>query len=517
MITDEQYKLIRQAELKGLSQRRTAKLHGLARSTVKKYWKGSAIPEYSLNSSEEEKLYEEKKTYVQQLISNFKDKNKDSVQGKQKLTRKMIYNEISQRIKISYPTVCRYINEMNIFDKEAYIPLEFEPGEVMQVDWCDIYVDIKDERIKVSLFCAVLGYSGKIFTMVMPDETRESLFYAHVAAFDYFKGVPKLIFYDNCTTIVDKGTGKDAKINKRYLLLQAHYGFEPKFMNYNSGNEKGLVENLCQHSRKIAFTPIPQGDSLKDVQNSTLLKIDDYNNTWKKRFKDSSIKEMYEVESKSLFPLPAKEFQAYDQRFGTVDKSLLFHFNTCRYSVPYKYIYKKLTLEITPYEIFCWYKGKIVTTHTRSLYPQKEIYILDHYLDILVEKSRAINHAKPTKHGIVDLDFETFRNKCQEKDKLEQLVQLLLLARDIGKEIVIEALRFVNQSDKPTYNAVMNYIRSRSLVYNTNDDPNKDNTNDEIIVEKYSMEDYDSLIPGKLYKEPEDKKPEHKEHEDKGQ
>jgi hypothetical protein len=498
VITPQQYNLIRQAKLNGLSQRATAARYNIHRSTVKKYWDGAVIPQTNFREIKEQKEYQERKEYAQKLIIEYVNKTNNLVKNKQRMTSKLIYEEISKTIQISYPTTCRYINDLDLRPHEIFIPLEFDPGEVMQVDWCTMHVDVNGIRYSGKLFCAVLGYSGKLFTILMPNEKQEALFYSHVAAFNYFNGVPKLVFYDNCTTIVDEGTGRLAKTNKKFDLLQAHYGFEARFMNASRGNEKGLVENLCQHSRKIAYTPIPQGNSLKEIQESTLLKVNQYNNTHRKRYKDKSIKEMYEIESRHLHPLPAKEFQGYNEKSVNVDKSSMFTYDTSKYSVPNKYVNKKISLQLSPYEILCWYNGKLIASHTRSLYEYQKIFIVEHYVDILTKKIRAIEHAQPLKQGHMPYEIELFRSKCKEKNYLEQVVKIMLLCRDFNKDKVLMAVSEANKLPNPTFNSVINFLKLQSLEYSSIEILNQINNADEIdnlINSDNNILRFDALIP----------------------
>jgi transposase len=158
------------------------------------------------------------------------------------------------------------MNKLNITKKEAFIPLQFDPGEVMQVDWCSVVVDIDDVRYTLPLFCAVMPFSYRIFGMLCPNMKHNNFLNAHIEAFKYNQGITKLIFYDNLKTSVDKYSGKNAIMNKYFKTFAAYYLYEPRFMNACKGNEKGAVENLCGFVRKIEIKPIPKGHSLKEIQ-----------------------------------------------------------------------------------------------------------------------------------------------------------------------------------------------------------------------------------------------------------
>ncbi|MDR2457746.1 MAG: IS21 family transposase [Clostridiales Family XIII bacterium] len=503
MLSTEKYQQIRKDKLNGVSMREIAKNHGVSRKTVAKYCEGLTMPKKSAKAINQKGNPTSKrgnrKSNIKDIILAYIANNKNYVSKKQQITRKMIWEHVNSIISVGYSTICRYYKEIEDTTPEIFVPLEFEPGEVMQVDWCLVYVDIAGVKHPCKLFCSVMGYSGKIFTMLLPNEQQDCFFYAHVAALNYFNGTPRIVFYDNPRTLVVRGAGKNAVTNESFKLLQAHYGFEARFMNPYRGNEKGLVENLCQTARKLAFTPIPKGNTLKEIQEYTHLKTDHYNNTHKKRYKELSIKEMAEKEKTYLFPLPATEYQAFSPELVTANKMLQFNYKSCRYSLPYEYSNKQILIQPTPYEIFCKCEGKLIAQHTISLVPNRQVTIVEHYLPILAKKRRSIPHAKPLKDGVLPPELDRFRSKCLDKDKSEQIVNLLLLCNEYGKTKVLKAVSKINQESNPTFDKVVKHLKVSINIENNIDDINDylsslnidDNS---IISQEDSLKVYDDLL-----------------------
>jgi hypothetical protein len=500
MLSNENYKKILLAKKSHLSQRQTATLYRIARETVRKYWNGAAIPGVVNKGSgigpEEPSLQKQRKSLIMREIENYIDKTKDSVAKKQKLTAKMIYENTVKTVSVSYQTICRYVKELNIKDKEIFIPLQFEPGEVMQVDWCEIYVEIAGKKYKCYLFCSVLPYSNSIFSIIMPNMKMESFIRAHIEAFKYYNGTPKLAFYDNLRVAAAFGSGATAIKNKKFAILAAHYDIEPRFMNVNKGNEKGSVENLCNYIRKIAYTPIPKANSLKEIQDFAMTKIINYNKNHHVKTRKESIHEMSIEEQKCLTPLPLKEYNPFNDIPVHLDKFLTFTYDTCKYSLPYEYRNKIITLQFSPYEIFCWCEGKLIMTHTKSLEKNERIYVAEHYLPILNKKRRAIEHAKPLKIGILPASLDTFRAKCKDENKNEQLVKLMLLCEHLDTNTVFKAVDEANKTNKPTYNTVLKLIRILSDDFADNKKVMNDFIEiDNIKVELNQLSEYNELIP----------------------
>ena len=52
------------------------------------------------------------------------------------------------------------------------MPLDFEPGEMMQVDWGDMRAFIGGVDTNVSVFVTVLPYSYAVYASVFPDKSE---------------------------------------------------------------------------------------------------------------------------------------------------------------------------------------------------------------------------------------------------------------------------------------------------------------------------------------------------------
>jgi len=62
---------------------------------------------------------------------------------------------------------------------DAFIPLEFEPGEMMQIDWGDAHAYLAGVDTPVSMFCAVLPFSFAMFVALFPNKSKESFLMGH--------------------------------------------------------------------------------------------------------------------------------------------------------------------------------------------------------------------------------------------------------------------------------------------------------------------------------------------------
>jgi len=494
MIDLKTYAAIRQCRKNDMSQRKTAQLLGISRNTVKRYGDGAHTPD-------ERKAYPEhvaspQKELVMAALLKYFEENRHQLTGKQRVTAKTAWESIRGTYNVGESSVRRYVRELKEKHPEGFIPLAFEPGEVMQCDWCECKVVLDGRIEKVPVFCAVLPYSFGIFAMVMPDMKLPRVMEANTEAFCFLgNGVPAKIFYDNMKTIVFSGTGKHAIPQERFRMYEAHYAFESVFMNRASGNEKGGVENVCKLIRPAAFVPMPQGKDLKEIQDHVRERCLNYNRYHKVRGRPAPIADMLAEERAHLLPLPLKTYPAYTETTAVVGSDLTFRCNATKYSLPQEYIGKTISVRVTAYSVEAWHKGLLVCTHARPFNKGQHQYIPDHYLPLLEKRPRAIQHAAPLKYGVLPPELDKFRSMSNAKDKYEQLAKVLLLGRQFDTGELLRAVRCANRTGSPSYSMVLFYLGAQQ-VDGSMQQMDAMETADVVVVDRPGLSEYDVLLGG---------------------
>jgi transposase len=479
------YAKIRKHKTDGVSIRCCAKALHISRNTVRRYWYGEHTPDERKNYPAV--IYSEEKLTVMECLRQYFEENKDAPR-KQAPNAKTAWVAIRDRFNIGESTVRKYVRELKGKYPEAFIPLDFDPGEVMQVDWCEIKAVIDGYMHKVPVFCAALPYSYCIFVAVLPDMKMPSFVEGHMMALEWFGGTVERVFYDNLRVAVIFGSGKNAVRQERFKALEAHYAFEAVFMNADAGNEKGSVENLCGLCRGIAFTPIPNVGSLKELQDHVLERCANYRQFHKVKDRKLPVREMYDEERGFLRPLPIKRIDPSIPVEATVGHDLMFRYDTTKYSLPAEYVGKTITVRAYAYTVEAWYGGKLIFTHQRPFTKGKHQYIPEHYLSLLERKPRAMRNAAPLKYGVLPPALEVFRKSCPDKDKYEQLANILLLGRDVDAEQLLEAVECVNRSGRPTYSKVCFCLKIQNEPVDSFVNP------PEVIVKHADLSDYDALL-----------------------
>ena len=137
---------------------------------------------------------------------------------------------------------------------EAYLRLKTLPGEQAQVDWGHFHhVKIGKAKRPLMAFVMVLSWSRQVFLRFYLNQRMENFLRGHVAAFEAWGGLPKVLLYDNLKSAVLERRGDAIRFHPTLLALSAHYHFEPRPVAVARGNEKGRVERAIRYIRDNFF------------------------------------------------------------------------------------------------------------------------------------------------------------------------------------------------------------------------------------------------------------------------
>ena len=259
-------------------------------------------------------------------------------------------------------------------------------------------------------------------------------------------------------------------------------------------NEKGGVENLCSLIRQVAFTPMPKGGNLREIQDQVLRSCHGYNSFHKVKGRKRPIAPMLEEERALLMPLPMKPYSAYAESESVVRSDLTFCYDATKYSAPQECIGKAVTVRATSYRVEAWRLGKLVCSHERPFVKGEHQYLPEHYLDLLEKRPRAVPNATPLKYGAMPPELDRFRKLCRGKDKYEQLARLLLLGRSAGADALLPAVDWANRTGAPTFDTVRFYLEARGIGAATKDCAPSGAADDvDIGVDRPEFAGYDAL------------------------
>jgi transposase len=435
--------------MEGLSIREISRRTGIHRDTISKYisMDEPKPPKYKLTKERSHPVLGPYIPMIKQIIEDDKTRPR-----KQRHTGTKIFETLKKEGFLGgYNTVMDYLRKEYRKQREAFLPLEFELGAYAEVDWTEAYFYLKGKETKAHLFVMKLRGSGGFYVRAYPFEKQEAFFDGHIKCFEFMNGVPYKIAYDNLKTAVKKILeGGNREEQEQFIALRTHYLYESSFCRPAKGSDKGGVENAGKEAVRRFFVPYPEIDSFEELNeylHNECIKLLESNPKW-------------EAERAALRPLPAVRFDGARYIEAKVNRYSMVQFETNRYSVPTIYVGEKVTVKATADEVKILYKGAMIASHPRIYGRYQEQIKLDHYLELLLQKSRALGNTKVYKPRMLAPVYEQYRRGLNVRSQKgnREFVKILMLHRDYPTALVTEAIEIAMAYNVYSYDGVFNIL-----------------------------------------------------------
>jgi transposase len=276
---------------------------------------------------------------------------------------------------------------------EAYLRLRTLPGEQGQVDW-GYFGKLKIGRAERALwgFVMVLSYSRHIFLRFFFGNAMANFLRGHVAAFDAWTGVPRVLLYDNLKSAVLERVGQAIHFNPTLLELAAHYRFEPRPVAVARGNEKGRVERAIRYIRDSFFAAREFSD-LADLNTQAT--------AWCEQVaaarlcpedRSRRVHEVFADERERLLALPDNPFPCDERAPIAIRRTPYVRFDLNDYSVPHPYVRRTVEVHATLECVRVVDGTQVIATHPRSWGKGEQIESAEHVADLVTFKRAARHH-----------------------------------------------------------------------------------------------------------------------------
>src|SRR6478735_4427302 len=272
MLRMDQVHIVRhQVLVEGRSQRAVARELGLSRVTVRKYL-DQALVVRRVEGPRVRPVWDVVGPRLQALLT-------ESVRwtgGKQRLTATRLHGLlVTEGHRVGVTVVKDAVAEWKRQRREVFVPLTYRPGDLAEVDFFEVLVDVDGTRRKAWLFLMRLMYSGRDFAWIYERQDQISFLDGHVRAFAHFDGVPARVAYDNLrAAVVRILVGGARTLTPRFTALASHYLLEACFCRPGEGHDKGGVEARGKAVRQQALVPIPVGPTLDAINHALLARLD---------------------------------------------------------------------------------------------------------------------------------------------------------------------------------------------------------------------------------------------------
>ena len=376
--------------VEGRTQRAVARELRISRLTVKKYLQ-EAAPVRREVQARARPVWEKVGPRIDALLAA----SKDWTGGKQQLTATRLHELlIAEGHRVGASLVKAAVAEWRRQRREVFVPLTYRPGDLAEVDFFEVLVDVGGTRRKAWLFLMRLMYSGRDFAWIYERQDQVSFLDGHVRAFAHFGGVVSRIAYDNLkAAVVRILVGGERTLTPRFAALASHYLFEPCFCRPGEGHDKGGVESRGKAVRRQALTPIPSAPTLEAINQALLARMDARLDTGRDGAGDT-IGTRFTAEAAASRALPAVPFVAEATTFATVSPRALVRLEGAVYSVPCRWAGLDLVARIGATTVTIVGRDTTPIRHPRKRFGERSIDYR-HYLPELAKKPQAVRQVLP--------------------------------------------------------------------------------------------------------------------------
>ena len=252
----------------------------------------------------------------------------------------------------------------------ATLRINRKPGNALEVDWAGDTFFVTDpetgELLTAYVFVSALTYSGYSYVEAFYSMAMENWVTAHVNAYAYFGGATRLLIPDNLKTGVISNTRTQTLLNKTYQSLAEHYGTAVLPARVRAAQDKPVVERTVGIIETWIMAALRNGQffSLLELNVAIKEKLEEFNTREFKKT-EGSRQEKFNQEKPFLLPLPKHPFELSEWKVATVGRDYHIAYLGQYFSVPYKYIGKKVDLRITKNVIEIYYEGLRICSHRR--------------------------------------------------------------------------------------------------------------------------------------------------------
>jgi transposase len=278
-------------------------------------------------------------------------------------------------VEVSESTVRRYIattfTEQRLDGKVTVPRGAVEPGSEAQIDygrlgmWWD---PDSGRRVAVWVFAMILSCSRALFVQPVLRMDQTSWNASHVAAFEFFGGVPARLVCDNLKTGVTRPDLYDPQINRAYGELATFFGTLIDPARARKPKDKPRIERPMPYIRDSFFAGRDFG-SLTRMQAEALRWATEVYGVHKHRGLDGQTPASVfaAVERSALMPLPPRPFESVGYTIGRVAPDCHVKSGKALYSVPWRLIGQQLIVRTAGDVVQIFHDDTVVATHVLHL------------------------------------------------------------------------------------------------------------------------------------------------------
>ncbi|MGH2660414.1 MAG: IS21 family transposase [Actinomycetota bacterium] len=446
----ELFELIRRDHDQGLSVRAIAHKHHVHRRAVRHAITSAIPPERRRPVRARPRLTEEARAFVDGIL--LADRR---APRKQRHTARRIWQRLREELgcTAAESTVRGYVHERKQelgLGVQAFVPQHHPPGAQGEVDFYEAHFAFPWGTEKAQVIAVRSEFSAAALHVAYPAQTQTALLDGIERGLQFAGGVFAIMRFDNLRQAVARVIRGQPRVEQdRFVAFRSHYLFDASFTSpgIEGAHEKGGVEGEVGRFRRRWLTPVPVVASWEQA-NAHLRAccLGDLERIPEGRTR--SVGELAEIERRLLRPLPPERFELAELASARVDEKSRIKVKAARYSVPASLVGRTVRVRIFPLQVEVSHRGRLVATHDRAHLRGAEHLVLDHYLDVLLERPGAFPGSVPLHQArergefppSYDALWKELKERSGDKAGTRAMIEVLLLHRHHPKQVVRQAV-----------------------------------------------------------------------------
>jgi transposase len=263
----------------------------------------------------------------------------------------------------------------------ATVRVETAPGDQLQIDFGQKWLQIAGVRVRIFLLVAVLSYSRRLFVKAFLNERGDDWREGIAAAFAHFGGVPRTLLGDNARALVlgrDRATGT-VHFHPAYLAFCRDWDVQPRACAPYRARTKGKTEAGVKYVKRNALAD-QKFDSVGALEHhlAEWMTIADQRRHGTTR--EAPIGRFDRDERTTLRALPIRALPRRTQRLRRrVALDAFVDVDTIRYSVPHRLVRDHVEVIVEDRLVRIFHGTELVATHARSTEPFARVVNIAHY------------------------------------------------------------------------------------------------------------------------------------------
>lgn len=353
-----------------------ARIYDIDRHTVSKYWHHGGTDK--MNRKPRKSILDQ---YYDDIQTLFKKPGVSKRAAFEYLLDKYGEDNIGTYNNFKYYTWKRDLKPQKTV--KPHVRFETKPGQQLQVDWKENLkiTTVHGEVIKFNLMTSTLGYSREHVFIYTKGKTTEDFLRCIIDTLHRLGGVPEHILTDNMTAVVSITNGTKRK-HAKIKAFENDTGIKIKLCGTRSPQTKGKDESA---NRFLSWLNAYDGEIESEEELIHLIeKINMKVNNTVNQTTNIPPHVLFRKEKEYLKSLPSKVLlDSYVDHVitQTVPPTLLVTYKGSGYSVPTKFINKRIRMIPIENKLYLYFNTELITVH--QINQNKFNYHHDHYREAL--------------------------------------------------------------------------------------------------------------------------------------